>query len=111
MTSSLAARIDGDDCSPVVLLHGLVASGIYWGAAYDTVARQHRLVVPSEAPAWLADLTQPVRMVGGDRDRVVDHRFLGELASDHDNVSAETWSGGHDLPLARPLTAFKPSSE
>src|ERR1700730_5572678 len=45
MTSTLAARIDGDAGSPVALLHGLVASGMYWGGAYDTLARQHRLVV------------------------------------------------------------------
>lgn len=45
-TSSLAARINGDDGPPIVLLHGLVASGIYWGGAYDALAQQHRLVVP-----------------------------------------------------------------
>ena len=29
-----------------MLLHGLVASGIYWGAAYDRLGHNHRLVVP-----------------------------------------------------------------
>jgi len=29
-----------------VLLHGLVASGIYWGGAFDRLGEQHRLVVP-----------------------------------------------------------------
>lgn len=45
-TSTLAARIDGDAGTTVVLLHGLVASGMYWGGAYATLARRHRLVVP-----------------------------------------------------------------
>lgn len=45
-TASLAARTAGDDGPPIVLLHGLVASGIYWGAAYDQLADGHRLIVP-----------------------------------------------------------------
>lgn len=45
-TSALAARVLGERGSPVVLLHGLVASGLWWGAAYDALARRHRLVVP-----------------------------------------------------------------
>lgn len=36
----------GDTGSPVLLLHGLVASGVFWGAAYDGLAEHHRLVVP-----------------------------------------------------------------
>jgi len=36
----------GDTGSPVLLLHGLVASGIFWGGAYDFLAGSHRLVVP-----------------------------------------------------------------
>lgn len=36
----------GDIGPPIVLLHGLVASGIYWGGAYDCLADHHRLVVP-----------------------------------------------------------------
>jgi len=36
----------GDVGSPVLLLHGLVASGIFWGGTYDRLARGHRLVVP-----------------------------------------------------------------
>ena len=30
----------------MVLLHGLVGSGMYWGAAFDELALDHRLVVP-----------------------------------------------------------------
>ena len=45
-TSSLTARVLGESGPPVVLLHGLVASGVYWGATYDRLADGHRLVVP-----------------------------------------------------------------
>ncbi len=31
---------------PLVLLHGLVGSGRFWGADYDLLARDHRLIVP-----------------------------------------------------------------
>jgi len=43
---ALAVRTLGDTGSPVLLLHGLMASGIFWGAAYDGLAERHRLVVP-----------------------------------------------------------------
>jgi len=43
---SLAVRTLGDTGAPVLLLHGLMASGIYWGGAYDRLAERHRLVVP-----------------------------------------------------------------
>lgn len=42
----LAVRTLGRSGPPVVLLHGLVASGVYWGAAYDGLGESHRLVVP-----------------------------------------------------------------
>jgi pimeloyl-ACP methyl ester carboxylesterase len=51
-------RILGDTGPPVVLLHGLVGSGRFWGGAYDGLAHGRRLVVPdllgfgrSERPA------------------------------------------------------------
>jgi len=43
---ALAVRTLGDTGSPVLLLHGLVASGVFWGAAYDGLAEHHRVVVP-----------------------------------------------------------------
>lgn len=45
-TSTLTARVLGGDGAPVLLLHGLVGSGLYWGGAYDALAEHHRLVVP-----------------------------------------------------------------
>ena len=45
MSLPLAARVVGEG-TPIVLLHGLGASGDYWGSAYDRLGDQHRLVVP-----------------------------------------------------------------
>jgi len=45
-TSSLSVRVLGDTGPPVLLLHGLVASGLYWGGVYDRLADHHRLIVP-----------------------------------------------------------------
>ncbi len=45
-SGALAVRTLGDTGSPVLLLHGLVASGVFWGAGYDLLAEHHRLVVP-----------------------------------------------------------------
>lgn len=45
MLSPLAARVIGEG-TPIVLLHGLGASGVYWGSAYDRLGDEHRLVVP-----------------------------------------------------------------
>ncbi len=43
---ALHARSLGDGTVGVLLLHGLGGSNAYWGAAYDTLARSGRLVVP-----------------------------------------------------------------
>ena len=45
MLSPLAARVIGEG-TPIVLLHGLGASGVYWGSAYDRLGDGHSLVVP-----------------------------------------------------------------
>ena len=42
----LAARVLGDAGPPVVLLHGLTASNRYWGAAFEQLAADSRLIVP-----------------------------------------------------------------
>lgn len=41
----LAVRTAGDG-PPIVLLHGLIGSGRFWGRAYDALAADHRLIVP-----------------------------------------------------------------
>ena len=38
-------RVLGTDGPPILLLHGLVGSGRYWGGAYDRLADTHRLIV------------------------------------------------------------------
>lgn len=48
-TAALAYRIQGSGHPATVLLHGLFASGRYWGAAYDTLARESTLLVPDLA--------------------------------------------------------------
>lgn len=42
----LFVRTLGTSGPPVVLLHGLMGSGRYWGANYDALAADHRLIVP-----------------------------------------------------------------
>ena len=42
----LVARRAGDRGVPVVLLHGLPASGRVWGATFDRLGTSHRLLVP-----------------------------------------------------------------
>src|SRR5690349_8772574 len=46
MTQTLPVRTLGSEGRPIVLLHGLGASGDFWGAGYDALASRHRLVVP-----------------------------------------------------------------
>lgn len=48
-TAALAYRIEGSGRPATVLLHGLLASGRYWGAAYDTLAQESTLLVPDLA--------------------------------------------------------------
>jgi pimeloyl-ACP methyl ester carboxylesterase len=43
---TLTARHVGDAGTPVVLLHGLAASGRVFGAAFDALGDRHRLIVP-----------------------------------------------------------------
>jgi pimeloyl-ACP methyl ester carboxylesterase len=42
----LMARALGERGRPVILLHGLAASGRLWGATYDRLTERHRLLVP-----------------------------------------------------------------
>lgn len=42
----LRARLLGEQGTPIVLLHGLLGSATYWGAEYDVLANNHRLIVP-----------------------------------------------------------------
>jgi pimeloyl-ACP methyl ester carboxylesterase len=46
MTQTLPLRTLGSAGPGIVLIHGLGASGSFWGAGYDGLASRHRLVVP-----------------------------------------------------------------
>jgi pimeloyl-ACP methyl ester carboxylesterase len=48
-TAALAYRLEGSGLPATVLLHGLFASGRYWGAAYDGLAQHSSLLVPDLA--------------------------------------------------------------
>ncbi|MBW3574380.1 MAG: alpha/beta hydrolase [Actinobacteria bacterium] len=48
-TAALAYRVQGSRLPATVLLHGVFASGRYWGAAYDTLAEESALLVPDLA--------------------------------------------------------------
>ncbi len=56
----LAVRTGGDGLPAIVLLHGLFASGRYWGASYDALAAEASLVVPD-----LAGFGASSQVVGG----------------------------------------------
>lgn len=43
---SLRVRVRGEAGAPILLLHGLIGSGRYWGGAYDHLSKGRRLVVP-----------------------------------------------------------------
>lgn len=45
-TAPLLARQLGDDGPIIVLLHGLGGSSRYWGATYDRLGHDHRVIVP-----------------------------------------------------------------
>lgn len=59
-TAALAYRIEGSGVPATVLLHGLFASGRYWGAAYDLLAEKSVLFVPD-----LAGFGRSVEVVDG----------------------------------------------
>lgn len=71
-----------------------------WASYHETLSS---LVLAAEAPAWLADIDVPVRIVAGRRDRAVDLAFLESLTALHEHVSLRiVEDGGHDLPLSHP---------
>jgi len=61
----------------------------------------HELIVRTQPPPELASLEQPVWLIAGDRDPIVDVEFLARLAS-RPRIRLEIWSGTHDLPLTDP---------
>lgn len=70
-----------------------------WPSYSETM---ERCLLTGEPASWLPAVGVPVRLVAGDRDRVVDHAFLAGLARRHPHVSFERWPGDHRLPLTAP---------
>ncbi len=58
--AALAYRMEGHGVPATVLVHGLFASGRYWGAAYDGLARDSSVFVPD-----LAGFGRSVEVVDG----------------------------------------------
>jgi len=61
-----------------------------------------RCLLTGEPAAWLEDISVPVSLIAGTRDRVVDLDFLDELAHRHETVGLERWEGDHRIPLTDP---------
>ncbi len=75
--AGLAYRLEGHGVPATVLVHGLFASGRYWGKAYDGLARDSALVVPD-----LAGFGRSVEVVDGfgpEAHADLVARTLGEL--------------------------------
>ncbi|MDP2344360.1 MAG: alpha/beta fold hydrolase [Deltaproteobacteria bacterium] len=90
----LHARVIGDG-EPILFVHGLAASGAYWGDAYDAFARVHRLAFvdlagfggslrvpgPFDVEGQLARLSSfREQRLGGGRITIVGHSFGALLA-------------------------------
>jgi pimeloyl-ACP methyl ester carboxylesterase len=91
-------RVLGSDGPPIVLLHGLGASGDFWGGGYDALASGHRVVVP-DLPGFGR------RPWPASRCRVEDHadalaRSLLELGLGGDRVLVVAHSFGALVALA-----------
>lgn len=61
-----------------------------------------RCLLTGEPATDLRAAGVPIRLVAGDRDRVVDHEFLRESVVALPNVTLEVWKGDHRLPLTDP---------
>lgn len=102
--------------APLVLLHGLVGSGRFWGAEYDGLAVEHRLVVPdllgfgrSERPATgygpdeHADaVANALHHLGVDQPVIIGAHSLGtvialRLAARHPDLVAQVTAFGPPL--------------
>ena len=75
-----------------------------WASYSETFAT---FILAAPGDAWTAATHVPVRLLSGERDRVLDHEHLDSLARRHANVTlVEVPGADHDLPLARPWTVL-----
>ncbi len=68
------------DGPPLLLLHGLVGSGRFWGESYDTLANHHRLLVPDLLGFGRSD--RPDHGYGPDDHADAVAEALGQLGVD-----------------------------
>ena len=85
----LAVRTSGSG-PPVVLLHGLIGSGRFWGHEYDQLAAYHFLVVPDLL--GFGNSERPVHGYGPD-----DHASAVVAALDEVGVDRPALFGAHSL--------------
>lgn len=58
-----------------------------------------RVILASDASAWLGQVRTPVVFVVGDDDPVVDVSYLEALVAEHEQFVLQRWDGDHHLPL------------
>jgi len=69
-----------------------------WDSYSQTLTK---VILDAGGADWLRTIDTPVQFVTGDRDPVVDRRFLVDLRVVH-RVDVQIWPGRHDLPLVEP---------
>lgn len=80
----------------------VVADGFQhtWASYSETFAA---FILAAPGDAWAASTDVPIRLLAGERDRVLDRPHLEDLARGHPHVALVDVPGAdHDLPLARP---------
>lgn len=74
----------------------------------ETIAK---VIVAAGAAGAIGQVKIPLHLVAGERDSVLDHGFLAEIAQSHPHVRLSAWPRGeHELPLTHPtacVTALK----
>ena len=80
---------------------GTMRNVILAGATANEVTLAARRLA-ERAPRGATRIGQPLRIVFGDRDLVVDRAALDALAREIPQLRVEAWRGGHDLPLRDP---------
>lgn len=75
-----------------------------WASYSETFAS---FILAAPGDAWIAAARAPVRLLAGQRDRVLDPEHLDTVARRHAHVTlVEIPGADHDLPLARPGTVL-----
>ena len=95
----LAARSFGGGPETIVLLHGLGATGDYWGASYDGLGRSHRVLIP-DLLGFGRSIDEGRATFGIDDHLDALDRLLEEQAPDTERVTVVSHSMGSALALS-----------